>query len=296
MGIFNFNGNGKKKKGGKSEFVPVSGQLPVVQSPKKDTHKTIKKNTGVVGTVSPSSPTTTAVRHQETSGHVGYGTDKGALPKGEPVGTVAPTDTVHPLYDPQSEVPAPVYASSGSFFYRKQPVYVYKKLVDKKLTIILVEDTTLIGKEHDTLIKIIKNIGSEGKVCIITYGESVKQSEVFELQPNTGIPFPVNENVGDKACLFDALIAVQKMVSDMYSKIEETDTQRIRINSIDVIGIGTCTDNGSQATKEEAFDAFYKVTTMLRVMTKYFCLTEGSFMNAAEAGFRSIGAISRNYQ
>lgn len=303
MGIFGFNGNGKKKKDDKSDFVPIPVQSPTEPSQttkhSTTTHKTSKainkKTTAVQGTISSSSPITTPVVPQ---GRVVKPNDSSSFPK---TGTapkvetaIVPASDVHPLYDPNTEVPAPSY--TGGTFFNKKPAYVWKKLVEKKLTIILIEDTTLVVNEKDKLVKIIKSITAEGKACIITYGEDVKQSEIFDVLPNAGIPFPANDNVGDTACLYDALIAVEKLVSDKHTKTEETDTQRIMIKDVDVIGIGTCTDSGSKATKEEAFDAFHKVTSRNRVMTKYFCLTEGSFLNAAEAGFRSIGAIFRNYQ
>lgn len=305
MGIFGFNGgNGKKKKGDESGFVPIPIQQPSQPAdpqkttrPSSTTHKTSKaiskKNTtsDVAGTASLSPITTPAV----AQGKVVKPGDGTVLPKEETATSIIPpASDIHPLYDPYTEVPEPSYTGGG--FFQKKPSYVYKRLVEKKLTIILIEDTQLVMKEKDKLVKIIKNITADGKACIITYGDTVRQSEIFDVLPNGGIPFPVNENVGDTACLYDALIAVEKLVADKHTKTEETATQRIMIKDVDVIGIGTCTDNGSKATKEEALDAFHKVASRHRVMTKYFCLSEGSFMNSAEVGFRSIGAIFRNYQ
>lgn len=296
MGIF----GGKKKKGDESGFVPIPIQEPKAEEqtkagkPGSTTHKTSKaiskKNTGaVVGSVNPSSPVTTSVTPKGRVVKPGEGS---SFPKD--TDTAVPASEIHPLYDPHSEVPVPSY--TGGSFFSKKPAYVYKRLVEKKLTIILIEDTKLVMAEKDKLVQIVKKVTAEGKACIITYGDVVRQSEIFEVLPNSGIPFPVNENVGDMARLYDALIAVEKLVLEKHTKTEETETQRILIKDVDVIGIGTCTDNGSEATKEDALGAFHRVTSRSRVMTKYFCLTEESFLNSAEVGFRSIGAISKNYQ
>ena len=79
-------------------------------------------------------------------------------------------------------------------------------------------------------------------------------------------------------------------------KIEEKETERVRINKIDVIGIGNCKDNGSKISKEQALRYFQKVANLHGVTTKYFCLSENSFIDAAEIGLHSIGAIFRKYQ
>lgn len=303
MGIFGFKG-----KKDKVDFVPAPVE-PAVQkqqtttSKGKEKHSDSKKPTAVVGTISLESPATTIVPHTKgdviKSGQITtYGASFPKQENGVQSGSGAvttPASEIHPLYDSETEVASPSY--TGTFFNRtKKSPYVYKRLVEKKLSIILIEDTTLVSQEKEKLVQIIKGLVTEGKACIITYGEDVKQSEVFDVLPNGGIPFPVNENIGDTACLYDALIETSKLVFGKHNKTEETDTQRVMISDIDIIGIGTCKDNGSKVAKETALNVFYKVVSKHRVMTKYFCLTEESFMDAAEVGFRSIGAIFRNYQ
>ena len=78
-------------------------------------------------------------------------------------------------------------------------------------------------------------------------------------------------------------------------KIEEKETERVRINEIHIIGIGNCKENGSKISKEVALKYFKRVVNKKNVTTKYFCLSENSFVNAAEVGFHSIGAIYRKY-
>ena len=67
------------------------------------------------------------------------------------------------------------------------------------------------------------------------------------------------------------------------------------IDSIEIIGIGTCKDSGSMHLKETAQNSFYQVVSKPKITTKYFCLTEGNMVSAAEMGFRSIGAILRSF-
>lgn len=175
--------------------------------------------------------------------------------------------------------------------------YIYKRLVDKKLTIILLEDTTDVAKINDMLKKIIKTSVISGLVTTISYGESVKKSEIIDISDlKDNDDYICKANVGDKTCLFDALIELEHIVSDKYSSIEENEKERIRINNIEIIGIGNCIDNCSKAAKKAGIDCFYKVASKPNIVTKYFCLTEESFLRAAEIGFHSIGAIFRNYQ
>lgn len=174
------------------------------------------------------------------------------------------------------------------------PKTVYKRLVDKKLTIILLENTTEVAKINDMLKKIIQSSVTSGLICIISYGDCVNKSEI--LSDFSDVDFSYNEYPSNKTCLFDALVELESLVSENYMNITEKEKERIKINNIEVIGIGTCKDNCSKAEKKEGIDCFNKVVIRPQVTTKYFCITEESFMNAAEIGFHSIGAIFRNYQ
>lgn len=169
----------------------------------------------------------------------------------------------------------------------------YKQIVDKKLTILLIENTVEVAKQKDSLIKIIKSLVSSGLVSVINYGSTVKQSETFDVTTFYNIDCLRTEDIGDTACLYDALMELSSLISKKYMYMEEKE--KVRINKIEVIGIGTCKDNGSKTSKEVVIDCFCKAIKKPEVITKYFCLTEETFMDAAEIGFHSIGAISRNY-
>lgn len=176
-----------------------------------------------------------------------------------------------------------------------QRTFFFKRLIDKKLTILLIENSSKVSKEKESLIKIVKSFVTEGLVSVINYGATVRQSEIVDVSAFDNITFLYDNNTGDMACLYDALVALQNLVSKKYMLIEENETERVRVNKIEVIGIGTCRDGCSKVSKEVGIDCFCKVADKTEVITKYFCLTEETFMDAAEIGFRSIGAILRNY-
>ena len=177
-----------------------------------------------------------------------------------------------------------------------KPKFVYKKFVDKKLFIILVENTPEMAKEKEMIMKIIKSLAQSGLVTIVNYGKTVKPNKIFDATTICDKDFLCAEDIGNESCLFDALDKLEIIVYNSYMKIEEKETERIRINKIDVIGIGNCKENGSKISKEMALKYFQMVANKHNVTTKYFCLSENSFTNAAEIGFHSIGAIYRKYQ
>lgn len=189
-------------------------------------------------------------------------------------------------------VDSEIIKSDDSFNSIFIPKKVFKRLVDKKLTIILLDNTVDIDK----LRKIIKSLVTSGLVAVISYGEDVTKSEIVDVFDFDELGYLCKQEAGDKMCLFDALIELERMVSEKYLSIEENEKERTRISDIDVIGIGACKDNSSKAAKKTAIDCFFKVASKPRVITKYYCITEESFIRAAEIGFHSIGAIFRNYQ
>lgn len=173
--------------------------------------------------------------------------------------------------------------------------FVYKRLVDKKLTIVLIENTFEAIKQKETLLKIVKSIVTEGAVCIINYGSHVEQSEIFDIFKLNTINWFNDDDIGNASCLYDALEQLEILVSKHHMHIEENEFERIRFKKIEVLGIGSCKDNGSTTSKETAQEYLYRISNKSAITTKYFCFTEETFINAAEIGFRSIGAISRNY-
>lgn len=177
----------------------------------------------------------------------------------------------------------------------KQLKYIYKPLVKKKLTILLLENNIDLSINQKILKFVKSNLFTDDLLSIINYGNSVKISQVNKLSEFSDSDFLYYEQT-DNLCLFDALIELEKFVSENYMEIIENENERVKITDIDIIGIGTCTDLNSEATKENAIDCISKIFLKRDITTKYFCLTEENFLRAAEIGFRSIGAIFKNYQ
>ena len=174
------------------------------------------------------------------------------------------------------------------------PLKRYKPMKDTKLTIIFLENTSEVASQIDNLNKIVKSV-KNGFVCIVNYGSRVMQTELFEAADIKNCELLVEGDVGDKACLFNALVALENIVFNSYYKVLETEYERMRIKKIEVIGIGRCVDNCSTVSKEIGMEYFSRITKNPNIVTKYFTLTEESFIQVATIGFRSIGAIYRNY-
>lgn len=203
------------------------------------------------------------------------------------------SDTVQKEHSTVATTPYTTFPTTGG-----KPSYVYKPykpLVDEKLTILLVENTSEVAKELPTIIKIINGIVKHGVVCIINYGSKYKQSVIMPVSKINNTEILISTDLGENACLYDALVMVEFLVSQKLLSIEEKEKQRVKISNIDVIGFGTCKEQGSKVLKEFAISAFARITDNNRVVTKYFCLTEANFLQAAEVGFHSIGSMSRNY-
>lgn len=173
------------------------------------------------------------------------------------------------------------------------PRIAYKERVRKDVTILLIENTANTIKEKENLLKIAKNFVTTGLICIINYGKETKMSKVFEASSFENKICFNPEEMNNETCLFDALVELEALLSKMY--IIENSTQKIIAKDVTIIGIGTCKDSCSKASKEEGIDAFCKVIKKSQATTKYFCITEDYFLDAAEIGFSSIGAISKKY-
>lgn len=208
----------------------------------------------------------------------------------------AVSKTAKPSEKKVSSEEPPVVVDKKGETKKEKPVYVYKPSVDQKLSIILIENTAEVAKENDKLIKIIKKLVPTGLVSIIHYGKDIRKSEISEMLKLKDADFQCSEDAGDDACLSDALVILHKLVTEEYMVFKEETFRRTRVNDIEIIGIGTCKDNCSKNPKSVGINCFCDIAKKPKIVTKYFCLTEESFLEAAEIGFHSIGAINVNYK
>lgn len=200
---------------------------------------------------------------------------------------VAPTKVVYPNQAPDKS--------------KKEP-FVYKpRIMEKKAIILLIENTAEMAKENDSIIKLSEICKDTDWLYIIHYGKEVVTQKIefdklFKKKDDINMEaLKCSEDASEEVCFIDAISEVTNIVSDLYGKIKEINKVTTKVTSIEIIGIGTCKDNCSKTSKDDGIKSFCKMLNDTRIKSKYFCLNESSFFDAAETGFRSIGAINRSY-
>lgn len=176
---------------------------------------------------------------------------------------------------------------------KTQSSWVYPRIIKKKLTIVLLENTKKSLEAKNIILKIIHRLLSTDLICIITYGSTIKVEKVVKVSDFADEKLLNIDDMNDNACLYDALEILNKVVTIALKKIQDDDfgINRYKIESIDVIGIGSGLDVGSKMNREEAIKCFDNILSKKDVETKYFCFSEDTFKEVASIGFRSIGAF-----
>ena len=183
-------------------------------------------------------------------------------------------------------------------FPRKR--YEYKPyvppIVDKKLTIVMVEHTDELAKYKAVIEKIITsfNQGSRMIGCIL-YGEEVLISnftlkEIFFSRPLEELTFEKSASLGVR--FFDAIEVMAKSIASL-PKIYEIEGKKYKVSDIEIIGIGTGIDIKSKNTQFLA--NVYFDNALSKYSSKYFCINDEQMVNVASLGFRSIGFLNRKY-
>lgn len=172
--------------------------------------------------------------------------------------------------------------------------YLANKPVEKtKLTIIFIENTNLMQHSEAIIKKIVNSLTTNGEVIFINYGRTVKKSKLFNVNLLNEHKVFCRDILEQEAVFYDALKLLEDTMKDNYFKVIELPTKKIRIDKIECIAFGRGIDTGSKTSKIEAIDICDEMFGKFNVSSKYFCLTEASFLEVAELGFRSIGSISR---
>lgn len=170
--------------------------------------------------------------------------------------------------------------------------YPRKRIISKTLTILLIEDSKKVNEQREKVVQLVNTLNKASDLLsIMTYQDIVQEIDVMDWIMREEPVF-----FYEKSCFFDAILEVEKLVLSKYLTTETIGTEEVRIDAIEIIGIGTGTDNASVASKEQALDSFSKISLRQKVVTKYYCLEDQYFMGPAEIGFHSIGSISRAYQ
>lgn len=169
---------------------------------------------------------------------------------------------------------------------------VIKPVVNKKLTILLVEETSeMLPYATRLLNKNVEVVNKDDFLCIIRYSENVetvvkikdKFNEV-ELKANV-------DTTNDKKSFYDALKKAYEIVMQYSIGTIEDSINRYRVCEFEIVGMGTASDNSSEITFEEAIKEFDKILNK-GIKTRYFCIDDVYMKNAAAFGFRTIGSMT----
>lgn len=191
-------------------------------------------------------------------------------------------------FDTKSE---PSNLDSSSKWPYVPSIWKYK---DKKLTIVLLENTIQVAQEQEIIEKIVRNLlTTTDYICIIHYGSMVMEEKIREATSFDYHDLLQKDDMGTKSCFWDALVVLERLVKENHEKKKELDWNYICFHKIEIIGIGRCYDNASSVSNQVGIEKFSEVAKLPNVISKYFCFREENFIEAAKIGFRSIGAVNR---
>lgn len=207
-----------------------------------------------------------------------------------------PESTTHKINlnnPPSYTTPTTVQKADGSV---TKVYYPQKRIIAKTLTILLIENTEKVGQQKEKVLQLVNSyVKLSDLLYIMNYRDIVQECEMIDLTSGQPIIF-FEEGICDKSCFFDAILELEKLVLSKYLITETIGKEEVRIDSIEIVGIGTGTDNASITLKEQALESFSRISLRQKVTTKYYCLEDQYFLGPAEMGFHSIGSISRVYQ
>ncbi len=179
-----------------------------------------------------------------------------------------------------------------------RPRFMYKQTLYRKLTIILIEETTALNPFVNIVSKIIESScqSESDYYCIIKYGDTFTMPKLLfkkELKQED-IIFKGNIT-NEKSCLYDVVCNIPPFVEEAVLSHKEDERYKYMISEIEVVGIGTCTDNASKNTKKDAYTAFNKLLSRKDIKTKYCCTSDVLMQEPAKFGFRNIVCMSKEY-
>ena len=301
MGFFKSLWNGENKKEDEKDVQSEVAKTPII--------KTVEPNAsaknGIVEKVGTAAKSSTVVKPGTI---VTTNTTVKSNTTVESISGTHPNEQKNPSVQPIT--PSPYLPPSGSYsafeplngakeapnnFWKSygNNSYVRPAFEKVNLTVVLVENTKTVANHKDKVERIVKSLASNGFVVVINYGSVVREGDKFEAETFDVNELFCKEDIGEKACFFDALLVLDVAIAKYYQKFERIKFKRVKIDKVDVIGIGTGIDNESVVNMEKGIESFERVLGLENVTTKYFCINEENFISVAAIGFRSIGAIVR---
>lgn len=176
--------------------------------------------------------------------------------------------------------------SPKTTFYTCRP-----KIIDRKLTIVLLENSVRSEEVKQNVLKIISRLSDDDFICVIQYSNTVEIGNICKVKEFDKAVILKGKEENKQVHFYDAIESLKRIVETNYHKKEKNNNEEILITEIDIFGIGTGADVGSKSSIEEAIKQFNQITYNKSIKTKYFCFTENTFAKVAAIGFHSIGAF-----
>jgi hypothetical protein len=178
------------------------------------------------------------------------------------------------------------------------------KVHKRKLIILMLENTLENVKHKGDILYIInkfKKENSQDYILTICYGESIFENRVVKVADFDTEWLFTPEVIKNKFVFYDALTFLEKKVNYWsYSLLDENtnkdEKNLISFSSIEIIGLGSGNDEGSEVTLEEAINSFCNVldNEKVKIITKYICFSEENYIELAKIGFRSIATFPKS--
>lgn len=174
---------------------------------------------------------------------------------------------------------------------QNKEISVIPKIISKKLTVILLENTQNALNMKQDILKIINKLLTDDFICIINYSNQIKIEKICKVEDFKNEELLKEDLISDKAIFYNALTKLEDFVSTNYKSTQKYNDEIYKIDSIEIIGIGTGLDKGSIISKELATYYFNEIINVGNFESKYFCFTEDSVAEVAAIGFHSIGTF-----
>lgn len=194
------------------------------------------------------------------------------------------------LKQTESPFKTPKLLGDRSAFYFERTRYEKERV----LTVFLIENTIETKKYESDIRSMIEDTESESDTNVINdgvfiiYGKTVLKTPILSLSELAKKDIFIES--GEEKCFYDALVSLKHVVKEY---ISEKEKHNYKIPKINIIGIGSGTDNVGNTAKGTAIRSFYILSYRKECMSKYLCLSEENLAEMAEIGFHSIGAVPK---
>jgi len=184
-----------------------------------------------------------------------------------------------------------------------KPKYIPKRKEKKDVVIFVVEDTSMVNDNKNTILKLISKIIDGNKEDLFLFISLSDINSYFELMDYKMF---TDEHIIDtiildsckevsKQAYLDAVKYIEKFLVSQHFDFKYRDKE-YEVQNNNIIFIGTGEFNCDETTKEELLTLIKKVKTKSKVKAiKYFCIKDNQVVNTAAMGFPVIGHIVTDF-